>query len=152
MAKKRVVRRSARKRPPAPPSPFADLINSLVGGLESLMDNALDDLQDQLLAQSRTLDGFVGARQAGGGSNTPPHARQAPSGPRVPSLYEILGVFPTAEPEIVKAAYMAIVKKYHPDINPGNTDAAKRMSMANTAYEVLKDPQKRAQYNRSIGI
>jgi len=63
-------------------------------------------------------------------------------------LYEILDVKKDAtEPEIRKA-FLKLAKKYHPDVNPDNKDAEQRFKEVNLAYEVLKDPKKRAHYEQ----
>jgi hypothetical protein len=60
--------------------------------------------------------------------------------------YKVLQVDPSAEPEVIEAAYRALSKKYHPDINR-TPEAQSRMSQINTAYDVLGDPSKRRDYN-----
>ena len=61
--------------------------------------------------------------------------------------YETLGLSRVAgEPEI-KSAYRRLAKEYHPDRNPGDTRAEFRFKEVSEAYEVLKDPQKRAAYD-----
>jgi molecular chaperone DnaJ len=67
-------------------------------------------------------------------------------------LYEVLEVSPKACTAVVKAAYRCLVQQYHPDRNPGDLEAAKRMSQINHAYSVLSDPLLRAQYDASVGI
>jgi molecular chaperone DnaJ len=62
--------------------------------------------------------------------------------------YEILGVGKTADEKALKAAYRVQAKKYHPDANPGNKEAEAKFKEAGEAYEVLKDPQKKAAYDR----
>src|SRR5262249_59337592 len=65
------------------------------------------------------------------------------------SLYEILQVDPRAEPEVLEAAYRRLARKYHPDVS-GTDDSAQRMKELNAAYQVLKDPVKRADYDRAL--
>ncbi len=60
--------------------------------------------------------------------------------------YKVLQVDPEADPEVIAAAYRRLSLKYHPDTNR-STDATRRMQEINEAYEVLKDPAKRARYD-----
>ncbi len=62
--------------------------------------------------------------------------------------YEILGVSRNCTERELKAAFRRLAKKYHPDANPDDPEAAERFKEINEAYEVLKDPQKRAAYDR----
>ena len=55
--------------------------------------------------------------------------------------YKVLGVSPNASDEEVKAAYRRLAKKYHPDLNPGDQQAAARMNEINAAYDQIKNPQ-----------
>lgn len=64
------------------------------------------------------------------------------------SLYEILEVNQRADDESIRRSYRRLVLKYHPDRNPGNDAATERLKEINAAYDVLKDPQKRAAYDR----
>ena len=59
--------------------------------------------------------------------------------------YKVLGVSPNASDEEIKQAYRRLAKKYHPDLNPGDEEAAKRMQQVNAAYEKIKNPQKAQQ-------
>ena len=54
--------------------------------------------------------------------------------------YKILGVSPDASDEEIKKAYRRLAKKYHPDLNPGDAEAAKKMQQINNAYERIKNP------------
>lgn len=62
--------------------------------------------------------------------------------------YEVLGVPRDADDAALKKAYRALAKKYHPDTNPGNAEAAEKFKEASEAYSVLSDPQKRQQYDQ----
>lgn len=62
--------------------------------------------------------------------------------------YEILGVNKDASPDEIKRAYRSLAKKYHPDLNPDNKEAEQKFKEANAAYEILSDPEKRANYDR----
>ncbi len=58
--------------------------------------------------------------------------------------YKVLGVSPDASDEEIKKAYRRLAKKYHPDLNPGDAEAAKKMQQVNAAYEQIKNPEKAA--------
>lgn len=59
--------------------------------------------------------------------------------------YKVLGVSRDASDEEIKRAYRRLAKKYHPDLNPGDAEAARKMQEINAAYEQIKDPDKAAQ-------
>lgn len=61
--------------------------------------------------------------------------------------YKILQVDPAAELEVIAAAYKRLAQKYHPDGQPVAVES-RRMQDINLAYAVLRDPEKRAQYDR----
>jgi molecular chaperone DnaJ len=61
--------------------------------------------------------------------------------------YKVLGVSPDASDEEIKKAYRRLAKQYHPDRNPGDATAAKKMQEVNAAYEQIKNPEK-AQQNQ----
>ena len=56
--------------------------------------------------------------------------------------YKVLGVSPDASDDEIKRAYRQLAKKYHPDRNPGDAYAAKKMQEVNAAYEQIKNPEK----------
>ncbi|MBO4794413.1 MAG: DnaJ domain-containing protein, partial [Deltaproteobacteria bacterium] len=62
--------------------------------------------------------------------------------------YEILEVERTASADEIKRAYRKMALKYHPDHNPGDAEAEKRFKEAAEAYEILRDPDKRARYDQ----
>lgn len=62
-------------------------------------------------------------------------------------FYDVLGVRRDATDQEIKSAFRRLAKKYHPDAN-GDADAEIRFKEINTAYETLKDPQKRAAYDQ----
>lgn len=63
-------------------------------------------------------------------------------------FYATLGVDRSADEKTLKSAYRKMAMKYHPDKNPGDASAEAKFKEANEAYETLKDPQKRAAYDR----
>ena len=62
--------------------------------------------------------------------------------------YALLGVGKDAGPEDIKKAYRKLALKYHPDRNQGSKEAEERFKEVTEAYEVLRDPDKRARYDR----
>ena len=62
--------------------------------------------------------------------------------------YEVLGVARDASDADIKKAYHKLVMKYHPDRNPDNKDAEEKFKEVNNAFDILKDPRKRAAYDR----
>lgn len=62
--------------------------------------------------------------------------------------YIILGILPDAEDVVIRAAYKALVQRYHPDRFKGDpVEAHRKTAELNEAYEILSNPQKRAQYD-----
>ena len=62
--------------------------------------------------------------------------------------YEVLGVSKNASDDEIKKAYKKMAIKYHPDRNPDDKEAEAKFKEAAEAYDVLRDPQKRARYDQ----
>ena len=62
--------------------------------------------------------------------------------------YKTLGVERTATADEIKRAYKKVAIKYHPDRNPGDKEAEEKFKQAAQAYDVLRDPDKRARYDQ----
>ena len=62
--------------------------------------------------------------------------------------YEVLGVSRDADKNTIKKAYRKLAKKYHPDTNQGNAQAAERFKEATEAYNILSDPEKKKMYDQ----
>ena len=65
--------------------------------------------------------------------------------------YKVLGLSPNASDEEVKRAYRNLAKKYHPDKNPGDEAAARKMQEINAAYEQIKNPDKASSRGSGYG-
>ena len=65
-------------------------------------------------------------------------------------LYGVLGVSPSASQEQIRSQYRVLVRKYHPDLHPGDASAALMMERVNAAYDVLGNSEERRQYDAEI--
>ena len=65
------------------------------------------------------------------------------------NAYDVLGIEPTATAEEIKTAYKAMVKRYHPDHNESK-NAASQFRAVKKAYDILKDEEKKAEYDANI--
>ena len=62
--------------------------------------------------------------------------------------YDTLGVAKGASADDIKRAYRKLAMQFHPDRNPGDKSAEQKFKDVNHAYDILKDEQKRAAYDR----
>lgn len=65
--------------------------------------------------------------------------------------YKVLGVSPDASDEEIKKAYRSLAKKYHPDVNPGNKEAERKMNDINAAYDQIKNPPQNVGSSNGFG-
>ena len=63
-------------------------------------------------------------------------------------FYEVLGVAKECDEATLKTTFRKLAMQYHPDRNPGDATAEVKFKEVNEAYECLKDPQRRAAYDR----
>lgn len=64
--------------------------------------------------------------------------------------YDNLKVARNAPPEVIKTAYRILAQKYHPDLNPGDAEAARIMTVLNQSYAALADPERRKLHDQWI--
>ena len=134
------------------------LFESLSDALYDAVIDASEVLREQ--ATPTPLPPFPGAPRKSPGqkaprrSPKPPKTRPSPPKPQESTLYDTLEVSPRCSPETLSAAFRSLSQKYHPDKNPGVTilNREECMKAITAAYSTLKDPVKRKQYDRSIGL
>ena len=66
--------------------------------------------------------------------------------------YEVLGLQKGASEDEIKRAFRKLAVKYHPDRNQGNAEAESKFKEINEAYQVLSDPEKKANYRQKADI
>jgi curved DNA-binding protein CbpA len=67
-------------------------------------------------------------------------------------LYKLLGVPREATQDDIRKAHRELVRRYHPDANPGNHSSEENFREVQRAYEVLSDPEKRREYDKRLNI
>jgi hypothetical protein len=67
------------------------------------------------------------------------------------TLYDVLQVSPWCEPDVIQAAYRALARTRHPDVNR-DPDAEDQMRRLNVAYQVLSDPARRVRYDEELAL
>jgi tetratricopeptide (TPR) repeat protein len=68
------------------------------------------------------------------------------------TAYDLLGIRPDADDETIKTAFREAAKLHHPDRRPGDPHAAFRFRQIATANEILRDPERRADYDRWLAL
>jgi hypothetical protein len=112
-------------------------------GKWGIADKQWREVEPMLMTQEQ-LAGWIREQEAGRRpSRQPAHLP--------PTLYQVLQVDPSADPEIIEVAYKRLAMKHHPDLG-GGAEAQERMRVLNAARDVLRDPARRAAYDRSLGI
>lgn len=62
--------------------------------------------------------------------------------------YAVLGVSRSATPDEIKSAYRKLARRYHPDVNPGDSSAEEKFKEVSEAYQILTDPERKARYDQ----
>lgn len=70
--------------------------------------------------------------------------------PREINHYAALGLERDCAADQIRAAYRLLARQFHPDVNPGSSEAVARTQNLNAAYEILGDPGRRREYDRSL--
>lgn len=143
---------SRKRRPRHPPlSPLEQFFGQLKDTVLDFVEDTAYDVQEMLWAQqeaqakAQSVPPPRPGKRPRTGYNPPP-----PTPIRAPAYYSVLGVAPDAPQEVVQAAYRALSRIYHPDVP--KTGNAEKMKKINRAYEVLKDAEQRAEYNKLFGL
>lgn len=146
--KKKTPARRRTRRPLPPRDPFQEASDRLADHLLSFIDTTASTIMgriDQFVNQ--TIPPPPGPQRPPGSSPPPRPPHTPPQGTL--SLYDALEVSPRASPETIEAAYKSLAVRFHPDKHEGkHREAAEsHMKTINMAYQILKDPAKRAQYD-----
>src|SRR5215211_5806124 len=67
------------------------------------------------------------------------------------TLYDVLQVSPWCEPDVIQAAYRALARTRHPDVNR-DPDAEDQMRRLNVAYQILSNPARRVRYDEELAL
>ena len=128
----------------------------------TIVDDFIDGLVNfaRDFAQERIKEAIPRAPRARRVNGKPPKAAKAQKQPKARKArheqthYETLEVSPSASPETISAAYRSLCQRNHPDKYPNDARARKhgeeRTKAFTEAYAVLKNPEKRKDYDRSL--
>lgn len=126
-----------------PKSPIDRLFDEILfPRLEELFDKAFDN---RMPRQPSSLPRSPRQKRVHHAQSTASKSKPSPR-PRVLTYYDIFQVQQSASVEVIAAAHRALVKKYHPDVAGPSGEA--KIKMINAAWEVLRDPAKRKEYDR----
>lgn len=106
------------------------------------------DMRQAILDQVLSEEEMVARLRASGGM---PRIGENGHDTGTKTLYQALQVDPSADPEVIEAAFRRLAMKYHPDTST-DPEASSRMREILEARECLSDPDRRLVYDRSIGI
>ena len=141
--------------PNPPRSPFDELTSRF---MDEVLLPFLEDQFDQVAARLAKGPAQItpprGQKRARTNRPAPRPSHKAGStmharGPYQPTLYQILQVDGHADVETIRAAYLSLSRRYHPDVNKSK-EAVDRMKQINVAWEVLRDKGKRQEYDRRL--
>ena len=146
-----------------PPS-FEDLVDRLTGFAMDYVQDTMESMAARLKTQythqqspiRRVRASGKAKKGAGKGQRGGQGSKQAPqpsARPRasVRTAYTVLGVDPAAPPELLAAAYKVKARLLHPDTNKA-ANAHEQMQELNAAWEILKNPKMKEEYDRGMGL
>ena len=138
---------------PKPSSPFDELTSRFLDEvLLPFLEDQFDQVAERLARGPVQINPPAKGQKRARTSQRPRPSHKAPGsshGPLQPTLYAILQVHPKAETETIRAAYLSLSRRYHPDVNKSK-EAVDRMKQINVAWEVLRDKGKRQEYDRRL--